>query len=502
MPADRTKNGDGLECYVQAQQQKSRRESLRSHHDNPNLDQGFTFIDLTGDSDEESVKPIKRHASDAALSRSTRRVSKGASPPCNNASFTTAPKEIKIRNQKLRPTVVFDTLWRWAYERKVVDDRRRAGMPRPWTNDRHLREHFFCNTFRVLDKVTQYIISEVIEKGNQSPQEVVFRVVLFNTFTKIATWELLQARIGKLTWASYKREAYADVLLDAKNSGQTLYTCAFQKPAPKFGHDDLFMNHLELLEMLMNSDLAGYIASAQYIVEIYEFIISFPGMGPFNSYQLLLNLSYTSVAHFHSNDFVVPGIGAISGLTKLFGKSFTIAYKDDPEIAPAIIRYLVRTQNSHFERLGLKFPGLGPKNLPMDVADMEHAVCEVDKYARLAHPSIKGTTNRTRMKRSGFTPASDLPKVPHTPKAWSHPKRAVERVRAEPAEINLRYVIQAIDDHRETEHGDVEYHVKWWGYGPEDSTWQAEWALLEDAPDAVAEYRRNLGLSQTRTSFI
>lgn len=32
---------------------------------------------------------------------------------------------------RLRPTVAFDTFWRFAAERKAIDDRRRAGEPAP-----------------------------------------------------------------------------------------------------------------------------------------------------------------------------------------------------------------------------------------------------------------------------------------------------------------------------------------------------------------------------------
>lgn len=56
-----------------------------------------------------------------------------------------------------------------------------------WTEDSILQSYFFCNTFRVLDKLSQYIIREVIEKGPQNPEEIAFRIILFNSFTKIET---------------------------------------------------------------------------------------------------------------------------------------------------------------------------------------------------------------------------------------------------------------------------------------------------------------------------
>lgn len=38
---------------------------------------------------------------------------------------------ITIKGIELQPTIVFDTFWRFATERKAIDDRRRSGSPQP-----------------------------------------------------------------------------------------------------------------------------------------------------------------------------------------------------------------------------------------------------------------------------------------------------------------------------------------------------------------------------------
>ena len=40
-------------------------------------------------------------------------------------------RTITIKGVQLQPTVAFDTFWRFAAERKAIDDRRRSGMPAP-----------------------------------------------------------------------------------------------------------------------------------------------------------------------------------------------------------------------------------------------------------------------------------------------------------------------------------------------------------------------------------
>jgi len=414
----------------------------------------------------------------------TRANGRGGLKPRNRALART----ISLKGVRLQPTIVFDTFWRFAAERKAIDARRRSGMAQPWTDDPILQKYPFCNTFRVLDRVCQYIIQDVIEKGSQDPTELVFRIALFNMFTKIETWELLVEQLGPLTWERYSRQHYQRVLSQAKREGMTLYTGAFQKPAPHFGFADAYMNHLVLLEMFMENDLARRLQNAKYLAEVYEYLISFPGMGEFSTYQLILNLSYSRVLNFSNMDFVVPGPGASSGLSKMFGSSMKAAKGAVPSIEVDVIHWLAKHQDQHFERLGLEFSGLGPDHLPMDLADIEHLLCEVDKYSRIAHPKIEG--KRTEIRRT-FTPSpGDYPAEPTLPEAWSHPARKIVRIRPGGLpRIEKRYTVHHIGAHRNEAKG-VEYRVYWEGYADSEATWEPEENLKDDAPLAVEEYWR------------
>jgi hypothetical protein len=332
----------------------------------------------------------------------------------------------------------------------------------------------------------------VVEKGSQDPVEVVFRVILFNLFTKIETWELLDGTLGPLTWKKYNRDKYRAVLAKASAEGMTLYTGAFIKPAPHFGFAQNFANHLCFLECLMENQIAGRLIIAPYLADVYEHLISFPSMGPFSTYQLMLGLSYTNVLNFHENDFVISGPGSISGLNKIFGKSGMQEGRSCvPEFDAEVMRYMAETQNYHFQRLGLEFSGLGPKQLPMGVADIEHTLCEVDKYCRVAHPKLKG--KRVNLHRT-FTPSETRTLASGAaiiPKAWSHPARRVSRIRPNKVlVVDKRYVVSHISDHRDGPDG-RQFRVYWEGYPASDATWEFESSLKDDAPEAISDYFSN-----------
>lgn len=221
------------------------------------------------------------------------------------------------------------------------------------------------------------MIRYVIKAGSQAPAELVFRVVLFDTFTRTDTWEYIIQNLGAPTWETYDRSTYTEVLCQAREDGRSLYTGSFQKPAPDYGHKIACVNHLHALEVLMKADLPGRLVAATRMADIFDWLRTFKGMGDFNTYQLLLNLSYTGLGNFSDADsFVILGCGARAGLNQCFRQGLSSHARELD-----VVRWMQRTQRDHFSRLGLSCT-LGPPDSPfheMGVCDIEHTLCEVDK---------------------------------------------------------------------------------------------------------------------------
>lgn len=64
---------------------------------------------------------------------------------------------------------------------------RRLNGSFPVTTDPILEKFKFTNAYRILDRTTQYLVREVIMKGEQSSLELFFRILLFKLFNKIET---------------------------------------------------------------------------------------------------------------------------------------------------------------------------------------------------------------------------------------------------------------------------------------------------------------------------
>ena len=311
-----------------------------------------------------------------------------------------------IHGRRLEPTPVFDTYWRFAVARQVLYDARLRGQPPPWTEDPILAVHRFTNCYRAADRVSQFLITQVTYCGDQSWREVFFRTLLFKIFNRISTWRLLTGEIGDVTWADYDFGRFNAVLQARLDANDRLYSAAYIMPSPRLGEARKHANHLRLIELMMSDSAPEKVAGAASMKEAFEVVAGYPGMGVFLAYQYLIDLNYAVGLDFSEMDFVVPGPGARDGIRKCFGPAASGIEAD-------VIRYMADVQEAQFARLGLNFDGLRGRRLQL--IDCQNLFCEVDKYARAAHPDIAGISGRTRIKQAYRRDAAPLT-------AWFPPK--------------------------------------------------------------------------------
>jgi hypothetical protein len=285
---------------------------------------------------------------------------------------------------------VFDTYWRFAAARHQIYEARLAGQAPPWTGDPILSAHRFTNCYRAADRVSQFLITQVSYRGDQDWAEVFFRTLLFKIFNRVSTWQLLADRLGDITWAGYAFAAYDQILGDTLRAGERLYSAAYIVPPPPLGEERKHQNHLRLIELMMADRAPDKVANAGSMAAAFRVLSGYPGLGPFLAYQYLIDLNYAAGLGYSEREFVVPGPGARDGIRKCFGRAAD-------GIEAALIRYMADTQEQHFTRLGLHFPGL--RGRPLQLIDCQNLFCEVDKYARAVHPEVAGISGRTRIKQ-------------------------------------------------------------------------------------------------------
>lgn len=333
--------------------------------------------------------------------------------------------------KKRRPTasVVFDTYWRFAAERQFVFNKRIRGESGPWTNDPVLQTYKFTNAYRASDRVSQYLIKDVIYAGDYGAEDTIFRILLFKIFNKIETWELLRYGIGEeITLANFDVSTFSRILETAKANKRTIYSAAYIMPSGtsargrRTGSKHQF--HLELLKSLDTSGFYQNLSNTKSMKEGFELLLSLPSVGSFLAYQYITDLNYSEHFDFSEQEFVIPGPGARDGIRKCFQD-----YGDFSETD--IIKMMSDEQNEHFSRLGLSFQSLWGR--PLQLIDCQNLFCEVDKYSRVMHPDIEGRTGRTRIKQK-FLPKNGSLNLPWYPPKWGI-NQSIERLRGAETEV-------------------------------------------------------------------
>jgi hypothetical protein len=305
-------------------------------------------------------------------------------------------------------TKVYDTYWYFAAERQNIFFKKLSGEAQAWTDDPILQKYKFTNSFRASDRVSQYLIKNVIYKGDQSFDEVFFRTIFFKIFNKIETWEALEGVLGPIEFRSFEFERYDKALLDIKQVGP-IFSAAYIMPSGKtsFGYTAKHRNCLMLLKLLMDDNVPFLVAESRSLRQVFDILRSYPLLGDFLAYQFTIDLNYTNIIDFPESEFVIPGPGARNGIRKVFSDFGGLSEAD-------LIRLVADRQEIEFANRGIEFKTLWGRRL--QYIDCQNLFCEVDKYSRVAHPEISDLAGRKRIKQKY------MQKVPTSINYWYPPK--------------------------------------------------------------------------------
>lgn len=325
-----------------------------------------------------------------------------------------------VRRREPSPSVVFDTYWRFATERQNVYMKRVQGAREPWTSDPIIRQYKFTNAYRAADRVSQYLIRNVIYDKDRDVTDTVMRILLFKLFNKIDTWELLSDTLGEVNASTFSVARLDKVLSAAMNAGASIYSAAYIMPSGPAAvrKPRKHLMHLELIRNILKQRLPERLVGLN-MKAAFDLLHALPGIGPFLAYQFIIDLNYSAHFQMSEMEFVVPGPGARDGLRKCFVNLGDYTEAD-------VIRWVADRQDYEFSCRGLQFTSLWGR--PLQLIDCQNLFCEVDKYARVKHPEIGGLSGRTRIKQK-FVP-SGRPTQPFFPPKWRINDRIVAACKA------------------------------------------------------------------------
>lgn len=255
----------------------------------------------------------------------------------------------------------------WIRERHQVYLRRRAGKPKPWTDDEILQRFFFTNPYRENDKVTQWLRDKIREPLRDDPR-VMFATVCFRWFNLPSTAEaLMRGRNLLLSWDAADAFQRLDTIRKAK--GQ-VFTGAYMINSP--GGEPKLEAILRRI-----SNVWGYRLVGKSLESAHRELTQFDGMGGFMAYEVVCDLRYTYLLE-HAPDKLTwcnPGPGCIRGLYRIAGEEIKNKSNATAPPLPRDWRKRMTDLLAITQQRLLAMPRF-------EMREIEHSLCEFDKYSR------------------------------------------------------------------------------------------------------------------------
>lgn len=202
----------------------------------------------------------------------------------------------------------------------------------PWTNDEILFSHKFTNVYRAADRVSQYLIKNIIYTNkNYSDEDILFRILIFKVFNRIDTWEYIESQLGDVKIKNFDIEKISN-LLSIRIKQLPIFSSAYLMTGSHKAYLNFSSKHERWLRMInqifIKERLFVKILNAKGLNEIFILLKECPFIGDFLAYQYAIDFNYSNVINFDENSFVKAGIGAIRGIRKCFINLDNYSYED------------------------------------------------------------------------------------------------------------------------------------------------------------------------------
>lgn len=268
-----------------------------------------------------------------------------------------------------------ELLLHWMTERHKIYKARTENKPRwEWTKDPVLNDYRFCNVYRELDKVTVWIRENWREPYADHPN-LWFAMAVAR---QINLPETLQAIGFPEKWNIATAEKTKQLMTSRLAAKQKVYNGAYilgiighkakGKSKPEITVDFI------LKELWDNRDIWKKDNAFPTLESACAWFTQFSGFAGFMSYEVVSDLRWTRYLRSAPDilTWANPGPGAKRGLNRLHGRpvddglNTKEALKEMRALHEDVVRYRDRTVLS----------------LPIEMREIEHSLCEVDKYLR------------------------------------------------------------------------------------------------------------------------
>jgi len=228
--------------------------------------------------------------------------------------------------------------------------------PYPWSNDAILTDYSFCNVYRELDRVTIWIRENWREPYADHPN-LPFAMAV----ARQINWPDTLQEIGFPT--EWRPQHVKNIMQDRMANKQKVYTGAYMLTGTLGG-----TKIEQTVDKILTPLYANFPCDFSSIENSWKSFLPYAGFSDFMSYEVVSDLRHTKWLK-NAPDIMTwanPGPGAMRGLNRIFGRPL-----DSKQKKPLFIQEMR-------DLLAL----LNNEPLPLEMRDIEHCLCEFDKYER------------------------------------------------------------------------------------------------------------------------
>tara|TARA_B000000475_G_C15978393_1_gene439986 strand:- start:448 stop:1293 length:846 start_codon:yes stop_codon:yes gene_type:complete len=260
-----------------------------------------------------------------------------------------------------------DGFFKYINERHQIYCRRQAGIQAPWTEDPIIKEFSFCNVFRELDSVTIWLRKNWKEPYADHPN-----LPFAMSVARQINWPETLQEIGfPEEWNPDRVKAIMQGRMD---KGEKVYTGAYMLTGT-LGGTKVEQTIDKILTPLYENQPEIHPDSLQKTWSEY---LRYAGFSGFMAYEVVTDLRHTKYLG-NARDIYTwanPGPGAKRGLNRIHGRELTW------RPTRGHVGYI--GWNCEMKDLLSESPKYLEPHVPsLEMRDIEHCLCEFDKYERV-----------------------------------------------------------------------------------------------------------------------
>ncbi len=281
--------------------------------------------------------------------------------------------------------------WWWINERHMIYLKKAADHKWPWTSDKIMQKYKFTNVFRELDAET-IAFHERIDDLDLLPADKLYHMILFRAFNLASTYDILTRGL-----TTHMRPAKMKRILHRNaDRGKKIFTGAYiitnaGSTEPKI---DLMCDALGVIwrgrHKIWGDMMNHPLTTMRHCTEVLS---AYPMQGPFTAYEVICDMRYQPGMLNKASDrkkWANLGPGARRGINRI------ISGKKKPNVFRTTDGYIEFMQ----ELLKSSRPNLGTHVPPLEMREIEHSLCEFDKWLRVR--------NNEGRPRSRYHPPEDV----------------------------------------------------------------------------------------------